>query len=220
MRPGNLLGCLLIGILAAPICTAAPNDDPLVNDLKNTPPVRKEATKPAPSLAQRLVQELTGGEDIGEEDENPLLRIRRRMKLAEELIAAKGTSSDTQELQQLIAKELAQLVEQAQKQGQSGSGGQRKPQAGKQSKSANPMGEGTGEAKAGQPRDSSQRVEQGSPDATTAEETRALMRGLWGHLPEKVREQMLNAPAEQFLPKYEKLIQEYFKRLSEEPFPR
>ena len=43
-----------------------------------------------------------------------------------------------------------------------------------------------------------------------------LLRRMWGHLPDKVRDQMQASLSEQFLPKYERLIEEYYKRLAEE----
>lgn len=208
---------LALSVLAVAPCALAdePAGNPLLDDL-TAPSAKKNVTKPTASLKQRLQQELTGGEDIGEEAQSPLLRIRRRMKLVEELLASQATSQETQELQTLITDELAALIEQGNKQGESGSGSRRKSATGKQSQSANPMGEGTGEAKAGLPRDSSQRLEKSQGTAPTTADPRELMSRLWGHLPEKVREQMLNAPIEQFLPQYEKLIQAYYKRLSEE----
>jgi hypothetical protein len=48
------------------------------------------------------------------------------------------------------------------------------------------------------------------------EERKELLEGLWGELPPREREQMLQMPVEDFLPKYELLIQDYFRRLSEE----
>jgi hypothetical protein len=42
------------------------------------------------------------------------------------------------------------------------------------------------------------------------------MKQLWGELPEHAREQMLQLPDEEFPPKYESLIEDYFRRLSEE----
>jgi len=136
------------------------------------------------------------------------------MKLVEELIAEKETSAETQDLQRLIRDELAQLVEQAKKQG-SGGGGHRKPQGGKQSKPGTPMGEGTGRPAPARPPTAPSAWNK-ARRCRRADRRRELMRRLWGHLPEKVREQMLNAPVEQFLPKYEKLIENYFRRLSEE----
>lgn len=40
---------------------------------------------------------------------------------------------------------------------------------------------------------------------------------LWGHLPEKVREEMQSALGESFVPKYERLIEQYYRRLTEQP---
>jgi len=39
---------------------------------------------------------------------------------------------------------------------------------------------------------------------------------VWGQLPAKAREQMMQSPPEKFLPKYELLTEKYFKRLAEE----
>lgn len=51
------------------------------------------------------------------------------------------------------------------------------------------------------------------------EEMRTLLKSLWGELPEREREQMLQLPVEEFLPKYELLIEQYFQRLSEQQPP-
>ena len=45
---------------------------------------------------------------------------------------------------------------------------------------------------------------------------RKVMEELWGELPPRQRQQMLQLPVEEFLPKYELLIEEYFRRLAEE----
>ena len=45
---------------------------------------------------------------------------------------------------------------------------------------------------------------------------RAVIKRLWGELPERDRGKMLLSPGEEFPPKYELLIEEYFRRLSEE----
>lgn len=44
-----------------------------------------------------------------------------------------------------------------------------------------------------------------------------LHKDVWGMLPERQRQQMLELPVEEFLPKYELLIEDYFRRLAEEP---
>ena len=39
---------------------------------------------------------------------------------------------------------------------------------------------------------------------------------VWGHLPERYRRHVQNAGAIEFLPQYRKLIEDYYRRLSEE----
>jgi hypothetical protein len=45
------------------------------------------------------------------------------------------------------------------------------------------------------------------------------MKDAWGNLPERIREQMMQTSVDEFLPKYELLIEKYFQRLSEEENP-
>lgn len=47
------------------------------------------------------------------------------------------------------------------------------------------------------------------------EELRSILRGLWGELPERVRAQVSETLAEEFLPRYAPLIREYYRRLAE-----
>ena len=42
------------------------------------------------------------------------------------------------------------------------------------------------------------------------------MKSLWGNLPVRSREQMLQSFSDEFLPKYEIEIEQYYRRLSEE----
>lgn len=55
---------------------------------------------------------------------------------------------------------------------------------------------------------------------TQTEELRRILRGLWGQLPERVRNQVSETIAEQFLPQYAPLIEQYYRRLAETLQPR
>jgi hypothetical protein len=46
-----------------------------------------------------------------------------------------------------------------------------------------------------------------------------LLGEVWGHLPPRARMQLMQWSDEQFLPKYEPLIEQYFQRLAEQPPP-
>ncbi|MFW5693153.1 MAG: hypothetical protein ACOCWL_02960, partial [Thermoguttaceae bacterium] len=48
------------------------------------------------------------------------------------------------------------------------------------------------------------------------QQTLQAMERLWNRLPERQREQLLQLAPEQFLPKYQSEIEQYFRRLSEE----
>ena len=43
-----------------------------------------------------------------------------------------------------------------------------------------------------------------------------LVRAVWGHLPEKLREEMQQAFKESDLPKYRPLIEQYFRAIAEQ----
>jgi len=51
--------------------------------------------------------------------------------------------------------------------------------------------------------------------AISPEEQDALVKKVWGNLPTHLRKQISNTSMERFLPKYEKLTQEYFRKLAE-----
>jgi hypothetical protein len=43
-----------------------------------------------------------------------------------------------------------------------------------------------------------------------------MVRQVWGHLPEKLREEMQQAPKDADLPKYRALIEQYFRAIAEQ----
>lgn len=188
-------------------------EDDLLKDLpKNVPPAKGDK---AGSFSKRerdnnLLRDLKEGEDIGSPPENPLARIGERMRAAQELIAERDTSEKTQATQKEILSELARLIEQTKKRC-SGSAG--KPAQGKSSAQA---GAGTGEARPGPARESTDRVGKANFQDSETTDVKDVLRRIWGHLPDKMRDQMQAQLSEQFLPKYENLIEEYYKRLAEE----
>jgi hypothetical protein len=183
----------------------------LLGDLpaaKKTTPGKAGDGKPSPE-EQRLRDDLKAGEDLGSAPEDPLLRIGRQMRTVEERIAQKDTSDQTQSAQGEIIDELKKLIEQAKKQG----GGGNKSASGRGTGKGGP---GDGQVQPGAPQESTDRVGKPQTEATETANVRDLLQRIWGHLPEKRLDEMRNALSDQFLPKYEKLIEEYYKRLAEE----
>lgn len=238
MKTSLLCLTLVCGLFVAPLSAADKTggkslDDQLLEDLdsellpteKKVAPAAKpgDAAKPsAPQtgdagLDQKLLDEIDG-EDIGLGPEpDPLTRIGRNMRKVETLIGQRDTSKKTQDVQQRIVSELDLLLEQTKKQCQGGQG--KSPSSASKPASNTPSGSKPAE---GDPsdkpaRDSTDRLAKaGKTDVDDQQNLDELVKQVWGHLPEKVRGQMQNVSAENFLPKYEKLIEEYYKRLAEE----
>ena len=56
----------------------------------------------------------------------------------------------------------------------------------------------------------------GETEKGEASVARRVIERAWGHLPPALRERVSSADFDKFLPKYEKLIEQYFRRLAEE----
>jgi hypothetical protein len=155
------------------------------------------------------------GEDLGEEQADPLTRIGRRMRTVEERIAASDTSEPTQRIQRNIVEELAALITQ---QKQQSAAGQRAPQSssGRPQAQAQQPGAAPASQAARQPQDSEERLDRNRDQGDGGQERMALAKEVWGHLPQRVQDAMSSGLPEQFLPKYEQLIEEYYRRLAEE----
>ena len=125
----------------------------------------------------------------------------------------------TQKLQQQIVAELERLIQQACKAAKQCKPGTSQQQISPRTPIGPPPKPGTGG------KTPSDKPATGStprpPDGSQVrkpniEEVRSMMKQLWGELPGQAREQMLQSPVEELLPKYEVLIEEYFRRLSEQ----
>jgi len=207
-------------------------DDELLDDLQSDPideydrelfgPVDRPAPAEDAPDAQRQEQLLRQlGDAAIAEDEDPLLTIARRMHNVEGNLDRHQCGPSTQTEQEQIVADLDALIEQVRKAcKKSMSSGQPSQQI----SSRTPIGQpkpkaGTGNGKPGQqPATNSDRRPRGNGTAQKVDmgQMRRLIKRLWGELPQHQREQMLQLPIEQFLPKYELLIEEYFRRLSQE----
>ena len=65
--------------------------------------------------------------------------------------------------------------------------------------------------------DSTERLGQENAASSDAAALEALVKQVWGHLPDRARQEMQNATVEDFLPKYQQAIEDYYRRLAEEP---
>ncbi len=165
------------------------------------------------------------GEDIGQPS-GPLslVRVGQGMRRAESLLGQTSVSSvgtpieEAATVQSEIITQLDRLIAELSKQCQSGQcqpGSQ--PSSPNQQSQAKP-GDSTGAAVQGKTaaRDSTDRPNSGGAKSVDKANIEELAKQLWGHLPQRTREQMMQSFSEEFLPKYEREIEEYYRRLSEE----
>ncbi|MBW3597594.1 MAG: hypothetical protein KY475_10000 [Planctomycetes bacterium] len=196
---------------------APPPTKPTSSDVEE-PPVRLDEQK----LLDDVIGEDVGAADVAGDDANPLVRIEQKMRQVQERLAQRDPSGSTQTLQRQIADELAALLEQLrqqqqQNQNQNSSSQQQQQQSSSKSQSEQQKSSSASNQPAGKPaEDSEERLGKVDEERIRPEDLRELFQRAWGHLPPQVRQQMQAAAEEQFLPKYELLIEEYYKRLAEE----
>ena len=197
----------------------------LLDDLKNElPPDAIKDDTNVSDAGKPVAQDeesLPTGEDIGSESENPLARIGQQMRRAESRLARGETPEETLRLQEKIVTDLAALIKQAQQQKQQSQSQSSKPSPPsrrsqvKQPKPGQKPKAGSGDANSKKPaRDSTDRLGNAEAAAAERQELQDRIKDLWGHLPERAREQMLQSTSDKFLPKYEVLIEKYFRRLA------
>jgi hypothetical protein len=165
------------------------------------------------------------GEDIGQPSgSNPLASVRQIMQQAESLLAKDNSAADaptleqaTQTQQQVVAQ-LDKLIAELSKQCQNGqcqpSDQPPQPSQRSQNKPDKPKNAAAAAGKTAA-RDSTDRLNQASAKLVDKGDVEALMKDLWGHLPQRTREQMMQSFSEEFLPEYELEIEQYYRRLSE-----
>jgi hypothetical protein len=154
----------------------------------------------------------------------PLARVRQGMQNAQALLAQPGAETHVGTIklagttQREVVSELDQLIAQLSKQCQCQGGACDKPPQ------PNPNGKPKPGTKPGNAvangkapaRDSSDRLDRTSAQSVKKGDLDDVVKELWGHLPERSREQMLQSFSEEFLPKYELEIEQYYRRLGEE----
>jgi hypothetical protein len=196
-------------------------------DSKNTQPPGEN--NPAAADPRNPVTRAPRFDDLGEDIGQPsgtlsLARVQLDMQHAQSLLGANDLSSDVPKLQQAgeiqqdVVTQLDKLIAELSKQCkncncQSG-GGQPKPSqqsTNKPGKSGKAAGRGKTAA-----RESSDRLGSAAAKPVDKGDLEAVVKDLWGHLPERSREQMMQSFSEEFLPKYELEIEQYYRRLSEE----
>ncbi|HVT26713.1 MAG TPA: hypothetical protein VHE81_01730 [Lacipirellulaceae bacterium] len=154
-----------------------------------------------------------------------LLQVQHSMQQAGLLLARPSSNEQSNSarlaapVQQKVLSDLDKLIAELSKQcrckgGQCQGGQCNKPcdkPGTKPGKSGVAMGSGRTAA-----RDSTDRLDRTSAQPVDKGQIDETVKSLWGNLPARSREQMLQSYSDEFLPKYEIEIEQYYRRLSEE----
>lgn len=226
LNPFSRVACdaFVLALVAIPLCAAEPapsSDDQLMKSLDSelldgldTLPAADDSVTPGHEEPSP---------DIATGDTDEFTRISQRMRKLERMIPHLEKKQPTTQLQKEVVTELEKLIADLEKQCQqsqsSASSGNRQSQqtAERESvKQPSQQAAAEGEQNPNRPaRDSTERL--GKDEARKADlaERKGLLKDVWGQLPEKAREQLLQSSPEQFLPKYELLIEDYYRKLAE-----
>jgi hypothetical protein len=204
--------------------------DQLLQDLPTLAPqsktqsggIPKSTRTPRPSRPLPHADML--GEDIGGPS-GPLLlaRVRNGMKQAEMLLGrpadAPNSLQQAGDVQQRVVAQLDELIAELSKQcqgGQCSPNSNPAPQASQRSSAKPSNSSRTASTSKSPARDSSDPLNRTNSEPVDKNEVDELVKQLWGHLPQRSREQVLQSFSDEFLPKYEQEIEQYYRRLSEE----
>ena len=165
-----------------------------------------------PAIDRQRQRRLTQGEDLGEQPGDSWSRIGDSMRNVEGRIAAGDLGKETQQLQKMIAQDLAKLTKQLRQQSSDSSF---RPGTGAASSASSQTADNQQDSTK-PATDSTSRIGQDTGTQAEAEEVQMVMEQLWGHLPARLQTQLRGAAVDQFLPKYQRLLEQFYRRLAEQ----
>jgi hypothetical protein len=217
---GNLADIVLRLATDGEVQPQRPPEEANGRDLKKLSPSKSQAKL---SLDQQLLEGLEAPPRLKPEDvpaesdanaglnkssrsESPLPQIARQMRAVQSRLAQHDTSAATQGAQEQILQALMALLDKTRR--PSGPAGSQQATE----KRANQTG-GSGDPTSRDGRSTAQRTEASGPVPADLKE---VMRRVWGDLPDKLRDQMQASLSEQFLPSYQRLIEDYYRSLAKD----
>jgi hypothetical protein len=180
--------------------------DPLADRQEPSPSGDGPQVKPVDPFAQ--------GDELQSGPAGEVFRaIEKRMLNVQQRLSEMDTSSATQEIQRRIVVELDAVIQQLQQQMESQNSRSRQTDA--SSQQGQPTGKDGGETGDRRLPGTSEQTPADSGELAETEAMRQALDRFWGHLPERVRQQVQNLNSVEFLPEYQKLIEDYYRRMAE-----
>jgi|GEM_PF-2861362 len=185
---------------------------PAIPDSPGRPQPKPDTPDRGPAIDSQRQRRLTQGEDLGQQAVDSWSRIGDSMRNVEGRIAAGDLGKETQQLQKIIAQDLARMTKQLRQQSSNSSF---RPGAGAASGTSS-QDPNNGQDSTKPATDSTARIGQDPGNQAELEETEMIVDRLWGQLPVRIQTQLRGAAVDQFLPKYQLLLEQFYRRLAEQ----
>lgn len=194
-----------------------PLDRELLNDLSGDPE-QKPNGKPRAGQAASGAKSSGEGDSSGTASDDPLVRLSRRLRDAERRLRRTDSGDETQELQRGIVDDLEKLIAQIEQQkAQKKSSQSKGPPSGAKSGRKKPGDKKPGNAPGNEPNpnptDSSDQLTAKKAEKPTTGKLKEMLEKVWGNLPERERQDVMQSSFEDFPAKYQFGIEQYFKTL-------
>jgi hypothetical protein len=193
--------------------------NPIASNEKTDQP-QSRAGQGGADFEDRLNREL--GPAAEKEADNPLLNIAQSMMQVRQRIVQTDAGPATLALQKQIVADLEQLIDQVRN-----SAGQNSSSAARADQMSRRQPNNATQAKSGKDENQQPGAKPASESATQTtnksrshkidmQEMQGMMKELWGELPKRERQQVLQTPVEEFVPEYQDLIEDYYRDLAHE----
>ena len=230
--------CLPLVAFAAPASSVGDLGDSLLDDdlakalspEAGAKPAGPAAFVPRDEMLDRMLKPGNAGavgEDVGE---SPLAGVVNGMRQAETLIRDEAKAKPAVPVQKEVVTRLEELIAQMEKQCQGGNCN--KPQSDKEKQASKRSQPKPGEGQCDKPGEGqkpgqaskklAQKANQSGTSGANAgvaevdpSQQQELLKAAWGHLPERMRERMMQGSDSEFLPEYRDELQQYYRRLAE-----
>ncbi|MEZ6056427.1 MAG: hypothetical protein R3C01_06955 [Planctomycetaceae bacterium] len=226
-RPlSSLLGmvcCLSVSLLTQADDGTAPAKGTTSTALPETQSEVENTTQPPmkkPTLRERLDAELGNESTTPPVDAATLARrVQESMTQAQTAVAGNelGKAVEQQAATLRALDELLAGLNTDSPPSESSSGVSRTETAGITDTPSPMQGDGARNANSSQATESNPDAQGPATPAQQAAQRRRLATSVWGHLPDRIREQLQGSYRERYLPEYADLVEDYYRSLSEVP---
>ncbi len=173
------------------------------------------ATMETAPAAERSADPGARSSTASEQPRDPLAEVLQWMEESEKRLDAGDTGQGTQQLQQNVVTRLEELIRRAEGAAASASASAQQSQTPptQPTQSSEQGDDSASDAESG--RNQSGRGKTQGGGENSADDLRMVLQRIWGELPQRERDILMQRGAESFLPKYRPMIEAYFRRLSE-----